>query len=199
MHLQSKIHSAAGGVGLLANRVAKKYDAYTIGTVGRPEKLELLQKEGYDAAIVRGKDFAERLKEKLKDRELNLIMECIGGKIFQIGYDQLAPQGRMVIYGSARYATPNDRPNYPKLFYQFLTRPKVDPQNLIETNKALLGFNLIWLYERAELMHEILAEMKTLNIGKPLVGHTFAFAKLPEAIRLFQTGKTMGKVVVEID
>jgi alcohol dehydrogenase len=45
-------------------------------------------------------------------------------------------------------------------------------------------------------MHQILDEMKALKIEKPLVGHTFAFTKLPEAIRLFQSGKTIGKVVV---
>ena len=32
------IHSAAGGVGIWANRIAKKHDAFTIGTVGRAEK-----------------------------------------------------------------------------------------------------------------------------------------------------------------
>ncbi|MEL6922588.1 MAG: zinc-binding dehydrogenase, partial [Bacteroidota bacterium] len=168
-------------------------------SVGSANKLDLLQREGYDAAIVRGKDFAERLEEKLDGRELSLIMECIGGKIFQIGYDQLAPQGRMVVYGSARYASPGDRPNYFKLFYQFLTRPKIDPQKMIETNKAILGFNLIWLYEKAPLMHQIIEEMSALQIAKPLVGHTFAFAKLPEAIRLFRSGKTMGKVVVQVN
>jgi len=30
------------------------------------------------------------------------------------------------------------------------------------------------------------------------VGHLFAFDKLPDAVRLFQTGKTVGKVVVEV-
>ena len=193
------IHSAAGGVGLLANRIAKNYGAYTIGSVGSEKKLDLLKQEGYDAGIVRNEKFAERLKEKLEGRELMLVMECIGGKIFEIGFEQLAPQGRMVVYGSARYASPNDRPNYFKLLYQYFTRPKIDPQAMIETNKAILGFNLIWLYEKAELMHQILEEMKILNIGQPLVGHTFAFAKLPDAIRLFQSGSTVGKVVILID
>jgi alcohol dehydrogenase len=34
-----------------------------------------------------------------------------------------------------------------------------------------------------------------LDIGKPLVGHVFEFEKLPEAVRLLQSGKTTGKVV----
>jgi alcohol dehydrogenase len=34
------IHSAAGGVGTLANRLAKKMNAYTIGSVGNSEKID---------------------------------------------------------------------------------------------------------------------------------------------------------------
>jgi len=34
------IHSAAGGVGIYANRIAKKFNAYTIGTVGSNSKID---------------------------------------------------------------------------------------------------------------------------------------------------------------
>lgn len=192
------IHSAAGGVGILANRIAKKFDAYTIGTVGRPDKLDFLKKEGYDHAIVRSGDFKADLEKALQDRELNLIMECIGGQILKIGYEKLVPQGRMIVYGSARYASVGNRPNYLKLIWKFLTRPKIDPQKMIESNKSIMGFNLIHLYEKANLMNELLVEINKLNLPAPHVGHTFPFEKLPEAIRLFQSGKTIGKVVIEI-
>lgn len=192
------IHSAAGGVGLWANRIAKQFKAYTIGSVGSTSKVDFLKKEGYDKVIVRGNDFAEKLKESLGGRELNIVMECIGGKIFEAGYQQMAQMGRMVVYGSARYASPGDRPNYLKMIYLFLTRPKIDPQKMIEQNKAILGFNLIWLYEKADMMHEVLAEVGKLDIGKPHVGHEFDFENLADAIKLFQTGKTIGKVVVSV-
>ena len=190
------IHSAAGGVGIWANRIAKHYRAYTIGTVGRAEKLAFLEQEGYDRGLVRGKDFPAQVQKALGSRELHLIMECIGGKILKQGYEMLAPQGRMVVYGSARYGTVGDRPNYLRLLYLFLTRPKIDPQKMPENNKAVLGFNLIWLYHKAELMHRLLAELETMDLGKPHVGHVFPFEELPDAIRLFQSGKTIGKVVI---
>lgn len=193
------IHSAAGGVGILANRIAKKYDAYTIGTVGRSDKVAFLRAEGYDDVIVRDRQFRRKLTESLGDRELAIIMECIGGRIFKIGYDLLAQQGRMIVYGSARYASPGNRPNYLKLIYHYLTRPKIDPQKIIELNKSVMGFNLIWLYERAALMEEVLSEVMALNLEKPHVGHEFSFHDLPDAVRLFQTGKTIGKVVVNLE
>ena len=192
------IHSAAGGVGILANRIAKKYDCYTIGTVGGSHKLQRLNDEGYDKGIVRGKDFGDQLKKALAGRELNLVMECIGGDIMKAGFEALAPQGKSIIYGAASYAHPGDRPNYLKLFWKYLRRPKIDAQSLAELNKGVIGFNLIYLYEKAELMYELLAELKELDIEKPYVGQTFPFEKLPEAIRTFKLGKTMGKVVVTV-
>ncbi len=192
------IHSAAGGVGIWANRISKQFDAYTIGSVGRKAKVDFLKKEGYDQVIVRGDDFANRLKQSLGDRDLNLVMECIGGKIFKAGYDQMAEMGRMIVYGSARYASSGNRPNYPKMLYQFLSRPKIDPQKMIEENKAILGFNLIWLYEKVDLMHQILDEVSELDLGKPHIGHEFPFENLIDAMKLFQTGKTIGKVVVNV-
>jgi len=192
------IHSAAGGVGIWANRIAKQLNAYTIGSIGRDSKIDFLKKEGYDQIIVRGNDFEQKLKTALGDRELKIIMECIGGKIFEVGYEALAPMGRMIIYGSARYATPNNRPNYIKLIWQHLNRPKIDPQQMIQTNKALMGFNLIWLYEQAELMHDILGQLQKMDLGKPHIGHQFEFENLIAAIRKFQTGETIGKVVVNV-
>lgn len=192
------VHSAAGGVGVWANRIAKKMGAFTIGSVGSQEKVAFCENEGYDEVIVRSKNFKNDLESALGERGLNLIMECIGGEIFQIGYDALAEEGRLIIYGSARYASRSDKPNYPKLMYQFFTRPKVDPQKMIELNKGILGFNLIYLYEKADLMHALLQELAEMDLGQPIVGQEFDFDNLPDAIKTFQSGKTMGKVVVNV-
>lgn len=192
------IHSAAGGVGLLANRMAKLKGAYTIGSIGSASKIDLLKKEAYNDYIVRGKDFKEQLTQKLQGRPLDLVLECIGGKVLLAAWNQLAPQGRMVVYGSARYGDNGDKPNYIRLFWLWLTRAKIDPQKTIEMNKALLGFNLIWLYEKADLMHQIFEEIKQLDLPPPHIGHQFHFQDLQQAIKLFQSGSTMGKVIVEI-
>lgn len=192
------IHSAAGGVGTHAGRIARKFGCYTIGTIGSEQKIDYLRREGYDAWIVRNpRTFRADLLHALDGRPLNIIMECIGGKIFSIGFELLAQQGRHVVYGSARYGQTGNRPNYLKLLWQFLTRPKIDPQKLPEANKAVMGFNLIYLYEKADLMHQLLQELDALQLPKPVVGHIFPFERLPDAIRKFQTGETMGKVVVE--
>ena len=125
-------------------------------------------------------------------------MECIGGKILEQGWQQLAPMGRMVVYGNASFTSHGSRPNYPKLIWKFLKRPKIDPLKLPTENKSLMGFNLIYLYEQTDMMHQLLAELQALGLKPQFIGQVFPFEEMHEAIHLFQQGKTVGKVVVKV-
>jgi len=190
------IHSAAGGVGIYANRIAKKYKAYTIGSIGNTNKIETLQKEGYDDYIVRDKNFYKNLQDKLKGRNLNLVLECIGGKIFQDSFKSLAPAGRIVVYGSANFAPESDSPNIFKLGYQYLTRPKIDPLSMISSNKSLLAFNLIWLWDKIEELSLMLEKILEMHLSPPLIGKTFPFPNALDALHYFKSGKSVGKVIL---
>lgn len=193
------IHSAAGGVGILANRICKKYDCFTIGTVGSPNKADFLQKEeAYNAVIVRDNDFYEKLKAAIGNRPLNLVMECIGGKILKQSWKAMAMGGRLIAYGSASFSSHGDKPNWPLLLWNYLRRPKIDPLRLPTQNKSLMGFNLIYLYEQTDLMHSMLHELQALNIKPQYIGHVFPFGEMHKAIQLFQRGETVGKVVVQV-
>ncbi len=192
------IHSAAGGVGIYANRIAKKFNAYTIGTTGSPAKTDLLKKEGYNDFIVRDKNFKQVLQEKLANRELNLVLECIGGKIFKQSYEMLASQGRLITYGSANFTPAGNRLNLFKAVYNYLTRPKIDPLKMINTNRSVMGFNLIWLWDKKKQFAQMLNEIEKLNLEKPVTGKVFTFENLPSAVKYLQSGKSTGKVVVKI-
>ncbi len=190
------IHSAAGGVGLNANRIAKRFSAFTIGTIGNSSKAELLKSEGYDRIIVRDKYLKERIKEALGDRALDIVLDTVGSKVFKTSFNLLTHTGRIIVYGAGAYSTGSSASNLFKLAYRYLTRPKVDPLRMIEQNRAVMAFNLIWLYNRIEFLKDMLAEIKKLNLPKPLINHIFSFADLPKGVRLLKSGKTTGKVVV---
>lgn len=192
------IHSGAGGVGLLANQLAKQAGAATIGTTASVEKIKRMYEEGYDHALVRSKNFTNDLVEILAGRRLSIILECIGGKILKQGFDLMGPQGRMIVYGSAHFTGKGDRPNYFRLLWKYLNRPRIDPMELPTTNRSVMGFNLIYLYEKAELMHQMLQKISSMDLTKPSVGQTFNFELLPDALRALQSGKTVGKVIVAI-
>lgn len=191
------IHSAAGGVGILANRICKKFGAYTIGTVGSNKKVAFLKhEEAYDAVIVRDRHFYANLQDALGSRPLQLVLECIGGKILMQGWKALAPMGRMVVYGNASFATHRNKPQWLKLYWRYLKRPKIDPLRLPTQNKSLMGFNLIYLYEQTPLLHQMLGELQALDLKPQHVGQIFSFSEMHKAIHLFQRGETVGKVVV---
>lgn len=192
------IHSAAGGVGIYANRIAKRFNAYTIGTVGNENKIGLLKKEGYDDVIVRGNDFSEKLKQSLDGRNLNIVLECIGGKIFSESFKQMSAGGRIIVYGAAQFSTGSSSPNYFKVLTKYLTRPKVDPLSLSDKNKSVMGFNLIYLWDKVELMKKYLQDILEMNLPKPLIGEVFEFKELLSAVKKFQTGKTIGKIIIKI-
>ena len=192
------VHSAAGGVGIYANRIAKKFNAYTIGTVGSNSKVDFLKDEEYDDVIVRDNNFIGNLKHSLGERKLNIVLESIGGKIFKDSFELLSPTGRIIIYGGAQFMSHSSRPNYLKLLFQYITRPKVDPLSLSDTNRSVMGFNLIYLWDKPEEMKRMLTDILNFNLKKPYIGSTFSFDKLPDALKHFQSGKTIGKVVVRI-
>lgn len=193
------IHSAAGGVGIYANRIAKRFNAYTIGSVGSEKKIDLLKKEGYDDVIVRDDNFSEKLKKSLGHRDLDIVLECIGGKIFAESFKQMSAGGRIIVYGAAQYSTGSSSPNYFKVAIKYLTRPKVDPLSLSDKNKSVMGFNLIYLWDKVELMNKYLNNILEMNLPKPMIGEVFDFKDLLSAVKKFQTGQTVGKVVVLID
>ncbi|MCU0425568.1 MAG: medium chain dehydrogenase/reductase family protein [Candidatus Kapabacteria bacterium] len=196
------IHSAAGGVGIVANRIAKRLGAFSIGSVGAASKIEALKDEGYDRLFVRsGTSYQASmrdLKEALGERPLTLVLDSLGGEALKASYDALAPSGRIVCFGSASMAFQGKRPPYLSLAWKWLRRPRFDALSMIEQNKAVLGFNLIWLWENIDQMREMLDAIAAMHLPKPLVGHTFPFQALPEAITTFQSGMTIGKVVVSV-
>ena len=209
------VHSAAGGVGVWAGRIAKHFGATVVGTVGRQEKVAFAKTQGYDEVLVRGNlntlkarmseasvsSFSGSEKEAKKELTpgYNIIMEPTGGQVLKDSFSLVLPEGRMIVYGSAHFATNDAKPNKLKLIWKFLKRPKLDPQAMIAENKGVLAFNLIWLYEQTDKMMQLLKDIEALNLGKPHIGKTFWFDELADAVAELQSGKTVGKVVVLIE
>ncbi|MCZ7610758.1 MAG: zinc-binding dehydrogenase [Ignavibacterium sp.] len=193
------INSAAGGVGIYANRIAKKFNAFTIGTVGNSNKTDLLIKEGYDKVIVRNSNFSQQLKESINNRNLDLVLESIGGKIFSQCFKQVSAGGRVIVYGAAHFSTGSFSPNYLKIIGKYLLRPKIDPLKITDSNKSVMGFNLIYLWNNAEILKKYLSDIQNLSLAKPLIGERFNFSNLIDAIRKFQSRQTVGKVVININ
>jgi alcohol dehydrogenase len=192
------IHSAAGGVGILANRIAKKLGAYTIGSIGDTNKISILKSEGYDGYIVRSNNFYKDLYETLQGRELNLILECIGGQIFKDSYNLLSSGGRLITYGSANFTPDSSHPDWINAVRNYLFRPKLDPLSMISQNKSVMAFNLIWMWDKIEELSSLLKEVLALELKPQLIGKEFPFEDAKGALNYFKSGKSIGKVILKV-
>lgn len=60
------------------------------------------------------------------------------------------------------------------------------------------SFNLIWLYDRLDLLAELYGKVEALGLEPPLVGRVYGFGQMPEALEYLQSGRSVGKVVVSL-
>ncbi len=197
------VHSAAGGVGLQALAMLEAIGARAVGTVGHAEKVIFLVKQArLDESRVLVRDearFGDQLDEALGELGVSgfdLILDSLGGSFLRPGYDRLLPGGRLVVFGSGVMMPGGRRRNWLRLGWRYLRRPRLDPLAMIGENRSVMGFNLIRLWDRIEEMGELCGEIRALGLTAPHIGERFGFDRLPEALRRFQSGRTVGKVVV---
>ena len=81
-----------------------------------------------------------------------------GGASLRAGYRALAPQGRLITYGAhTMLSKGRGRPNWLKLAWDFLRMPRFSALDMSQSNKALMGFNLSFLFARRDLYERAIA------------------------------------------
>jgi alcohol dehydrogenase len=188
------IHSAAGGVGLQAIKLAQALGANPIGTVRSDEKKAWLQEQGFDQVIVRQPDFDKQLQRE--GLGFDLILDGVGGQVQKDSFKHLNPMGRLVVFGAAEFTPGKNRPNYLSALFKYLRRPKYDVMDMISDNRSVMAFNLIWLWDQVPTMVELINTMRAIEISPPHVGHTYSFEEAHEAIECLRGGNSQGKVVL---
>jgi NADPH:quinone reductase-like Zn-dependent oxidoreductase len=200
------VHSAAGGVGLNALAILSTIGARVVATVGDAAKVPfLVAHAGLRAGQVIVRDrrrFGEQLDSALQANGLDgfdLVLDAVAGPYFAPAYQRLRQAGRLVIYGAADLMPPGTRPNWFRLGSRYLRRARLDPVEMITDNKSVMGFNLIWLWHRADRLGSAFEELATMIPKPPHIGKRFAFAEAPAAMRYLQSGGSVGKVLLEIE
>ncbi|WP_323846208.1 zinc-binding dehydrogenase [Microbulbifer magnicolonia] len=190
------IHSAAGGVGLQAMKLTRALGGRPVGTVRSAAKAALLAEQGFGHVLVREQDFARQLRRE--GLRFDLVLDAIGGRVQRASFDALNPMGRLVVFGAAEFTPQGNRPNYLKAAWRYLRRPRYDVMDMISSNRSLLAFNLIWLWEQKAQLKALLAELERVPLPPPLVGHRFPFDDVHTALDLLRSGRSVGKVVLEM-
>lgn len=198
------VQSAAGGVGLNALHALRQLQAKPVAVVGSAAKRDWLIERfslAPAAVIVRGPALARDLDAALAHYSqdgFDLVLDAVYGDGFRLAFDRLAPEGRYVLYGAADFMGTGQRPNFLRLAWQYLRRPRLDPLAMIPLNRGLLAFNLIWLWEQASRLPESMRATLELIPERPHIGATFPFEEAHAALAAIQSGQTTGKLILRL-
>jgi NADPH:quinone reductase-like Zn-dependent oxidoreductase len=105
------VQGGSSGVGTAAIQIAKHLGAKVMTTTGTEEKARRLRKLGADVTIdVSGNDFLPELMRVTNNRGVDVMLEMIGGEVYQKSLQALAPGGRLFSIGGAFGAIPETPP-----------------------------------------------------------------------------------------
>jgi NADPH2:quinone reductase len=96
------VHGAGGGVGLAAVEVGKALGARVIATAGGAAKLGLAEAHGADALIdSRQEDIRARVLALTDGRGADVVLDPVGGEVFEASLRATAWGGRILVWSSA--------------------------------------------------------------------------------------------------
>jgi NADPH:quinone reductase len=180
------IQGASGGVGSLAIQIAKLMGAGSIiGTASSPEKLELIKRLGADHAIDYSReDWVQRILDATGGKGVDIVLESVGGDVFDKNFDCLALFGRCVLYGSTR------GPGQP-----------LPPRRLMGKAQTLAGFYLPVFLERLDLVHaglQYLVDATAQGAVRPVIDRVLSLREAAEAQRLLEDREVRGTILLDV-
>lgn len=96
------VHAAAGGLGQMLIRWAKRLGVTTIGTVGTEDKARIAREAGASAVIVgRDADFSARVLDLTGDKGVDIAYDGVGGDYLRRTFDAVAEFGMVASVGQA--------------------------------------------------------------------------------------------------
>ena len=177
------VHSAAGGVGIVAVQIAKAAGARVIGTVSSASKAALAKEYGADEVVnYATQDFSTEVMRLTDNRGADLILDAVGKPTFEKGLTCLAPMGHLVLYGRA--GGPPDPLNVFKLF---------------QRSTKVSGFMLNQQHTGKERWQRGIEDsFRLMKEGKLklLIGKKFPLFEASEAHRFMESRGSTGKLVL---
>jgi len=177
------VHSAAGGVGLVAIQIAKAAGARVIGTVSSDAKIAIAKQYGADEVInYETLDFAKEVMRLTEGKGVDLNLDAVGKPTFEKGLECAAPFGHIILYGRA--GGPPDKLDVSRLFPKAL---------------KVSGFVLFTASSQHHLMQQgTEACFNLMKEGKlkMVIGKSFSLEQAPAAHRFMESRQSVGKLVL---
>jgi len=186
------IHAAAGGVGIAATQIAKRWGAEVYGTASA-SKHDAIRAQGVDVAI----DYRKRGWEHGLPK-FDVIMDAVGGPSFRTSYELLNPGGRLIAFGASAVMSGEKR-NVLTAARAALRMPRFNLIKQMSASKAVIGLNMLTLWDHAGSLEpwiDTLTELMDDGTIQPVVAAAVPFDRAPEAHRMLAEHRNVGKVVL---
>lgn len=184
------ISAAAGGLGHLLVQLAKQRGSRVIAVCGGARKTTFVQGLGADRVIdYRHEDVAGVLAAEFRDA-IDLAIDTVSGPIFDAFLDNVAPLGRVVVAGAAQ-----DLDGKPEI----VTGPRIATK-LYYKGASVRGFmngRLTDLWPEARQTLFGLHDAGKIAVTFDDTAFT-GLAQVPDAVEHLLSGRSMGKVVVDL-
>jgi NADPH2:quinone reductase len=169
------VHAAAGGVGTAAIQVARALGGRVVAAVGSEEKLALCGELGAEEAYA--------YDELPDDLRVDVILDPVGGELFERSITRLRPLGQLVAIG-----------------YAGGLWPELQPAQIVGRNVGVQGVYIGRLLRHApEVIAAATRELLELwreGAIRPVVGAEFPLAEVEAAHELVESRRSVGKVVL---
>ncbi|KAL4437515.1 hypothetical protein ABPG77_003496 [Micractinium sp. CCAP 211/92] len=184
------VTAAAGGTGQLAVQLALLAGCHVVGTCSGGAKAELLRSLGCHRVVSYREEDVKAVLKREYPGGVDVVYESVGGDMFDICVDALAPRGRLIIIGAmSQYAGGWAARQYPGI-----------AEKLLWKSATLQGFFLLhyardWGRHLARLAGLVAAGKLRVEMDpRRFVG----LESVPDAVEHLQSGRSVGKVFVLI-
>lgn len=164
------VHGGAGGVGNYAIQIARHIGCYVITTVSGADRA-FVEELGADEVI----DYRTQAFEK-EVKEVDFILDTIGGDNFVRSLDVLKPEGMIVL----------------------LPSNKKEEADKAVREKQVKNYRHILMHSSGKDMRAIAGMLREGSM-KVNVDKTYSFEQIPQAQEQLENGKVRGKIVVTLE
>ena len=183
------IQAGSGGVGTVAIQLAKHLGA-SVATTSGGDNIGLVRSLGADIAIdYRKDDFAKRLSG------YDVVLHSLGADMLEKSLSVLKPGGKLISISG-----PPDPAFAREIGANWVVRQLLRLLSLKVRRRAMkLGVDYSFLFMRADGAQ--LAEVaKLVDAGaiRPVIDQVFAFDETPAAMDRVASGRSRGKVVIQV-
>ena len=179
------IHSASGGVGIAATKLAARVGATVFATAGTEQKRDFVRQSGVDVVMnSRTLDFARETLQQTDGQGVDVVLNSLPGEAIKAGLSVLRVGGRFLEIGKRDIYADVSLGLEP--FKNNLAFFAIDLDQLLRQQPERIG----------QMLRELMAQFESGELTPPPV-KTFVADETQDAFRLMQQGKHIGKVVVD--